>query len=495
MTILTTGLSMTNGQAVSLHDLPLVSLAAFREAVTLGVQQGWRIAALFGQEQEEGVRIFAVLADDANHGLSVLTTDVHGSYPALTPLCPQAHLFEREIWEQTGVEPEGHPWLKAVRRHDFGTHAKDASHPFFEMRSDEVHEVAVGPVHAGIIEPGHFRFQCHGETVHHLEIHLGYQRRGIEETLTGGPHKRTLVQIETVAGDTTAGHTTAYSQALEALSGIEAPLRAQALRVIALELERLANHVGDIGALSNDVGFLPTASFCGRLRGEFLNMTALVCGSRLGRGLVRPGGVAYDMDARLIEEVLRRLTQAERDVAAALDLFFGTDSVLGRLEGTGPVSEQACRDLGIVGVAARASGCVQDIRRDHPFGWHQRAAPPVASWDSGDVFARAMVRKLEIERSTAFIREQLQALPPGPGLAACPPLGPNRLAVSMVEGWRGEIVHVAITGGDGRFQRYKIVDPSFHNWPALALAMRGQQVSDFPLCNKSFNLSYCGFDL
>lgn len=494
------GIGLHNGQAVELGSVPVVGFAEFREELISGVRQGERLVALFAQRlSSHRVRLYGVLADDPHHTLAAVATEVGPSYPSLTPGCPQAHLFEREVLEQTGVRPEGHPWLKAVR----GGHAAGEAtpggpglaHPFFTMHGEEVHEVAVGPVHAGVIEPGHFRFQCHGEVVHHLEIHLGYQHRGVEEALVGGPHKQTMLQMEVVAGDTTVGHATAYCQAMEALGGVEAPPRAQALRAVALELERLANHVGDMGALANDVGFLPTAAFCGRLRGEFLNMTALICGSRLGRGLVRPGGVAFDLDQRLGEELMKRLDRVEGDVKSAVDLFFTTPSVVARLEGTGPLPAAACLDLGLVGVAARASGFARDVRCDHPSGWYRRATISPAVCSTGDVFARAMVRRLEIEQSMAFVRQHLASLPPGEVRVPCPQPAPHRFVVSMVEGWRGEVAHVAVTDEGGRFARYKIIDPSFHNWIGLALAMRGQQISDFPLCNKSFNLSYCGFDL
>jgi Ni,Fe-hydrogenase III large subunit len=448
-----------------------------------------------------------VLADEQTGTLSAVTTDVRESYPALTPDCPQAHWFEREIAEQWGVRPEGHPWLKPVRFHrayrpgqdTWGRGADEPIPPsvvdFFQVEGEEIHEVAVGPVHAGVIEPGHFRFQCHGERVLHLEISLGYQHRGVERALVGGPTLRTIPYMETVAGDTTIGHTTAYCQIVEALSGCAVPARGGVLRGVALELERLANHTGDLGALSGDVGYLPTASYCGRLRGDFLNLTALCSGSRFGRGLVRPGGVAFDLDPERVAELRDRLARTLVDVTGAVELLWESSSVLARFEDTGTVAKDVGVALGLVGPAARASGLTRDARFDFPSGIFRLAQIPVSVSGSGDVFARAYVRWLEIQRSGEFIREQLAALPDGAIRETLGPLAPDRLAVSLVEGWRGEICHVALTDAAGRLAHYKVVDPSFHNWMGLAMALRNQEISDFPLCNKSFNLSYCGHDL
>jgi Ni,Fe-hydrogenase III large subunit len=455
--------------------------------VTDTIAAGGRLAALFGvREAEDRTRLHAVLANGDTGTLALALADVSTSYAALTPACPQAHLFEREIAEDCGVVPLGHPWLKPVR-------AQGAD--FFEVQGEAVHEVAVGPVHAGVIEPGHFRFQCHGETVLHLEIDLGYQHRGVLRALRSGPSKRSIHYAETLAGDTTIGHATAYCEAVEALSNCRVPARAQALRGVALELERLANHTGDLGALAGDVGYLPTAAYCGRLRGEFLNLSALVCGSRFGRGWVRPGGVGFDVDLARSSEFLTRLERAVADVGEAVQLLWDSPSVQARFEDTGFLPREICRELGLVGPAARASGLPRDARSEFPSGIWRFCQVHVSTCESGDVLARAILRWLEIQRSAAFLQEQIASLPPGAIRASVEPLAPERLVVTFIEGWRGEICHIVATDARGRFTTYQVVDPSFHNWAGLAYAMRSQQISDFPLCNKSFNLSYCGHDL
>jgi len=500
---------LTNGQAVKRSEIPVLTPERFGQAILDGVAARQRVSALFGASSPVpgAIRLYAVLADDEQNRLFAAATELDGGeFPSLTPRCPQVHLFEREIAEQFGLRPIGHPWFKPVRycRSWTGRDAWDrpASQPvlpavgdFYRVEGEQVHEVAVGPVHAGVIEPGHFRFQCHGEQVFHLEIALGFQHRGVEEALIGGPNARTIPFAETLAGDSTVAHATTYSQVAEALAGCQTSARAQAVRGIALELERLANHIGDLGALAGDVGYLPTASFCGRIRGDFLNMTALLCGSRFGRGLIRPGGIGFDLEADRIAELGRRLDAGEKDATVAINLLWNTQSVMARFEDVGPLPRNIAAELGIVGPAARASGLERDIRRDQPSGIFCFSHIPVSTCDTGDVFARAYMRWLDIQQSLGFIRDQLNALPSGVSRMPVAALAPDRFAVALNEGWRGEICHVAITDAQGRFARYKVVDPSFHNWPGLAYALRNQEISDFPICNKSFNLSYCGHDL
>ena len=494
-----------NGVAMSLKDVPELGLAEFQAQIVQATGAGQRLACLCADAER---RLYAVLADDPGGTLRVGRTRLdQDRYPALTPQCPQAHLFEREMAEQYGLVPEKHPWLKPVRYHApwAGQDAWKRKDPiqvgvgdFYRVEGEEVHEVAVGPVHAGVIEPGHFRFQCHGETVFHLEIALGYQHRGIERAMEGGPHPLSLKFAETAAGDTTLGHGWAYCQLLEGLAGVAVPERTQWVRGIALELERCANHTGDLGALSGDVGFLPTASYCGRIRGDWLNLTAELCGSRLGRNLLTPGGLRLDLEPEVCKALAARLARIWTDTQDAVNLLWGAASVLNRFEAAGFVDPVQAREAGLVGVPARACGIEQDVRRDHPFGPYAAHPVELGLAQAGQVHARAWVRWRELEESQAFLAEAFEALAdtaadPRPG--ELPPLAPDSLCVSLTEGWRGEVLHLAVTDGQGRFARYKLVDPSFHNWFGLALALRGEQISDFPLCNKSFNLSYCGHDL
>jgi Ni,Fe-hydrogenase III large subunit len=498
-------LGLRNRRSIPMQAVPLQSPNEFHATVSSALHDRWRLLTLFGMPDDAGQsRLIAILADDARGELGATSTRVRDRFPSLTPDCPPAHLFEREIAEQCAVRPEGHPWLKPVRRHPPDHLAVGAAapavdreaYPYFRISGEEVHEVAVGPVHAGVIEPGHFRFQAHGEQVLFLEIVLGYQHRGVERLLESSARERAMLVAESIAGDTVIGHAEAYCGALEALARSHKSPRAQAVRGCALELERLASHLGDLGALANDVAFAPAAASLGKLRGDCLNLLMLLSGNRLGRGLIRPGGAAFDVTPEMAATMREQLLAAREEFARQADLLLENSSVQGRFEGVGVLAQAECEALGCVGPVARSCGLGRDVRHDHPYGVFRFLHIPVATVSGGDVAARAMVRRLEAERSFEFLIDQIAALPRGEVRAAVSAgLAPDELVVAMVEAWRGEIAHVVITDASGGIRRWKVKDPSFNNWSALAAAMSGNQISDFPLCNKSFNLSYAGFDL
>ena len=346
------------------------------------------------------------------------------------------------------------------------------------LKGAAAHEVAVGPVHAGVIEPGHFRFQCMGEDVYNLQIFLGYQHRGVEDAIVAadGNLPRQIALAETCAGDTSAAAATAFAELMELAfpDRFPAPDReALRLRAVMLELERIANHTGDLGALAGDVAFLQTQAFCGRIRGEYLNMTALLCGNRFGRNAIVPGGVRAKPSAEAYGQVKAWIARVKPELDRALKLMFHEHSVCDRFDGTGRVPKDVAEAIGLVGVARRASV---------EFG--------------GDVMARALVRRIEINEAhekIAPLLEGAQSAAGGHSSAAG-----NRDGFICVRSessaWRGPLVHAAVFSPEGKMLKYKITDPSAHNWPGLAWALRGEQISNFPICNKSFNLSYCGTD-
>lgn len=469
-------------------------LAATRQLLGKGA----RPVVLFSQKTNDDIRVWAALAPSTS-GQLFLTSTVFSAgerrgYGALSYDNSCMNYFECELFEQTGIEPERHPWLRPVRLGD--AWRKDgAPYSFYRVEGEEVHEVAVGPVHAGVIEPAHFRFQCHGEEILHLEIQLGYQHRGIEELLPRQKPAQQLVLVESIAGDSVIAHTTAFCSAIEALAGFSPSLREQAVRGIAAELERIAMHLSTLSGIATDIGFaLPAAAF-GALRTAVINLTAEVCGNRFGRGWIVPGGVRFDLDPPLIDKARRVLGEVLAKFPDIEALLFNAPSALARMEDTGIVTTEQARDIALVGLAARASGVACDVRADFPYGIYRYASIPSPTLDSGDVYARAKLRALEVRNSIQFIFEQLDNLPAPKPKNLLSDLAPNAFTIALIEGHRGEIAHVLFTDAGGRISQAKIKDPSFHNWHGVALAVRENGISDFPLCNKSFDLSYAGHDL
>jgi len=497
-------LKILNGESIAREQIPHLSFENFHKEAMNIVKNKGKVVHYFAYADGSAVKLMAVLRTDE---LLVAGCDAPDTYPSLSIHCEPFHMFEREIAEQFGIRPKGHPWLKMVRYHAnyqnkadiFGNNYSDdipGNYDYYSVEGEEIHEVAVGPVHAGVIEPGHFRFNCIGERVLNLEIQLGYQHRGIETLFAQVDDRRWPMLAESIAGDTTVGHSLCMSQAMEALTGTKPDVGAHIIRTIAMELERIQNHVGDLGALSGDVAFLPPMNYCGRMRGDFLNMSLLLCGNRFSKGLIRPGGVLFPMDNETRRILTERINEIKPQVENTINLLFSTSSVRSRFEDCGAVSNSDAEKLGLVGPAGRASGIAYDVRRCYPTEYYKNLDIPENAKSTGDVYARAKVRADETMQSINLIQSLLidpvetNCVEPGNNSPAA-----SSFVVTVNEAWRGEVSHCILTDANSNILRYKIKDPSFHNWNGLSMALRDTGISDFPLNNKSFDLSYCGFDL
>ena len=491
---------------LDLKSVPVFEYDVFYDRVSdLLKDEAKHCIAYYGVKTTGSLKFYCCIADDTNANITVFSHEHNTNklvLKSLTPICEPLQIFEREIHENFGVEFDGHPWLKPVRySHDrFEQSLRIENYPFYEIKSEELHEVGVGPIHAGVIEPGHFRFICNGEKVLHLEIQLGYQHRGIEKLFIEKkePLQRCILS-ESIAGDTSIGHALTHSQLIETLAGIEVSETLQIERCIALEMERLAVHIGDTAALCGDVAYQLGQVVCEALRTAIINTTQLWCGNRFGKGLVRPGGSNYPLTSEVADEMLRVLSDTNRRWGEICDRIYSLPSLLARFEDIGVVSRQQALSLGAVGMAARSCGIPRDVRETHPFQFYKSFPVKPMTCETGDVFARSMLRNLEARESVKIITELLAIWRKKSRDIQRPvydyKLAPNSFALSMVEGWRGEICHLAMTDSAGNINHYKVKDPSLHNWMALALAVRNQEISDFPVCNKSFDLSYCGNDL
>ena len=494
--------------SIRLEEIPEIAYADFYDLLN-----GWladercHVAHYFALPSGNRMRFYCLVLDDAE-GRVLITSHATGYYdetalPSLTARHPQLHPFEREIAERWGIRFDGQPWPKPLR-FPFDRYDRQSSidnYPFYTMAGKSLHEVNVGPIHAGIIEPGAFRFICNGEQVLHLEIALGYQHRGVEAAFTATENRlRQMCLAESIAGDSAVAHATAFAEAIEKLTGRERPAQLDRERVVALELERMAMQIADTGALSMDTGYQLGQVACEALRTMTINTTQAWCGNRFGKGVIRPGGTDHPLTEQTAEmirtnvrEIARHYDEVRRDIQSS-------PSLLARFEQCGIVPREEMLRIGGVGQAARASGVARDLRSSHPWGPYTgllHHEPVVRT--QGDVMARLMVRCHEVLQSAQYIDRLLEAWRSPAGELPAPdytaPLAPDSLSVGLVEGWRGEICHAVVTDSSGRIAACRIKDPSLHNWLALALAVRGEGISDFPICNKSFNLSYCGHDL
>jgi len=428
--------------------------------------------------------------------------------PSLAAHDYPASRFEREVRDLMGIVPAGHPDPRPLARHgfwpsDYFPLRKNAvvpdfrdtgqPFPFGEVAGEGVYEIPVGPVHAGVIEPGHFRFSAVGETIIDVKQRLYFTHKGTEKLFEGHAPADAVRLAERVSGDSTVGHAWAFCAAVESAAGARIPARASAIRAVLLELERLYNHVADVAMIVSDTGFAFAQAHGYRIRERLLRVNHALAGNRLLRGGIVVGGVGCDLPHPL--SVLSEVESAVGDFRELVAICVANSLVAERLDRTGVLSNQVARDHGARGYVARASGIDIDARRDHPRAPYDRLSFRVPVWDGGDVRARTMVRVEEVQESASLIRQLLGNLPDGPLIGDIPPMPAHAPAFAVIEGWRGAIVHWVSASDDGTLHRVKIVDPSFLNWPALSRALPDNIVPDFPLCNKSFNQSYSGNDL
>jgi Ni,Fe-hydrogenase III large subunit/Ni,Fe-hydrogenase III component G len=483
-------------------------------------RRGFRLALVAAHEDADTLRavyLYLAAAPDRRVELHLPIDRDRPTVPTLAGLSFPAGRFEREMHDLYGIQPLDHPLPRRLVRHrhwpsgwypmrrDAGPPPAftddDGPFPFLTVQGPGVYEIPVGPVLAGLIEPGHFRFSVVGETILKLKARLWYVHKGIEKLFEHREPTAGLPLAERISGDTAVGHTLAYARAVEDALHLPVPVEAHRIRAILLELERLYNHVGDIGALCNDVGHGILNTHALRIKETLLRLNKDTTGHRLLRGGVQLGGATL----RNVPDPAH-LAAIGADIRDIVALALGNSLVAERFTNTAILTTQQARDLGTLGYVARASGLSIDARRDHPAGdltndsWQPADLLTIPTHTTGDVLARFQQRAAEIDASLAVLDTLLRTVAPGTVNGRhttdhTPPAGQVASGVGIVEGWRGTIVHRVEIGPDGRLSRAKVVDPSFFNWPALPVALAGTIVPDFPLANKSFNLSYAGNDL
>ncbi|MFA5046037.1 MAG: NADH dehydrogenase subunit [Paludibacter sp.] len=496
-------ISIKNNQTILLSDIPESNYEWFYDK-NIDLVSGHperHCVNYFGYKSGNNIKLICCIADDLTHEILISTCLVNKAHDleSFTNKLLCFEKFEREIHENFGINYIDHPWLKPVRyaNNRFDKSRVIANYPFYSIDSEELHEVGVGPIHAGIIEPGHFRFICNGEQILHLEIQLGYQHRGIEQLFI--KNKKLLQRAtlaESIAGDTAVGHSVTFAHVWESLCDFQTTRDIEFSRTLALELERLAIHVGDLSGVCTDIAYQLGSSVFGRLRTPIINFLQEWGGNRLAKGLIRPGRNQFPFTPALGQRLKQVLDIFEPEFNEMVEKLFSLPSALSRFERTGVVSNADALSIGAVGMAARMTNVNRDIRSSHPFSlYHDLNHHPILK-RHGDVYSRVQIRREEVEQSISYIRKLISEIEPfivQDGILKTPK--PNSFCLSLVEGWRGEICHCALTDKNGELMLYKIKDPSFHNWLALALSVRNNEISDFPICNKSFNLSYSGHDL
>jgi NADH-quinone oxidoreductase subunit D len=527
-----------NGTSFPRTEIPQPDNDTFFQGIVDAVAAGWRVCSYCGVPDSDGATLYCVMSSRAGRGmLGIVATRVGHSFPSLAKHCPQVQMFEREIAEQCLVRPEGHPWFKPVRfqkplaagpgmwQDSDGAGLLPGVTDFYRVEGDEVHEVAVGPVHSGIIEPGHFRFQCHGEEVMHLEIALGYQHRGVERSLIGGPDRRTIYLMETVAGDTTVGHGQAYCMAIEKLLGIEVPLRAQYIRVMFDELTRILNHLLWLGAHGLDIGAMTIFLYCFREREDLMDAYEAVSGARMHAAYYRPGGVYRDLPDSMPQyadskkdlnkdrsgsllDFLEAFTERFPKYVDDYETLLTENRIWKqRTVGIGVVSPERALALGFTGPMLRGSGVEWDLRKKQPYEVYDKVEFDIPVGANGDCYDRYLVRIEEFRQSNRIIKQCIDWLRKNPGPVmvdnhkiAPPARGEMKLnmeelihhfklftegmhvpegeAYAAIEHPKGEFGVYLISDGANKPYRMKLRSPGFCHLSAMNEIAKGHMLAD-----------------
>jgi Ni,Fe-hydrogenase III large subunit/Ni,Fe-hydrogenase III component G len=491
-----------------------VSSGQLLTACRLAWERGGQLLALWASDERDRRRGFClhVLLGDSE-GLTMLEhtlPDEGAHYPDLSGIFPAANRMQRAAFDLVGVQSDAddqRPWTwqaawpidRFPLRRDFEASPKwepgQEDYPFVRVNGDGVHEIPVGPVHAGIIEPGHFRFQVVGEKVLRLEERLSFVHKGIEKRFETLPFADAYRLAGRISGDCTVAYAWAYAQAAEGIATMNVPPRAIWLRALFVERERVANHLGDLGYLANDGGFAFGLAQFSRLKEDVLRLNARAFGHRLLMDVVVPGGILRDIDADAVAQMRKERVSLLREISVLRGIYDEHAGLQDRFRACGQVSRELALKLGLTGFAARASGVPSDLRCDLPIAPYDALEVRRATHAGGDVAARVAVRFDELAESLRLIDVILDALPQGEIRAPLPPFPEYRIALGCVESWRGPVIVALESGPEGTIRRCHPQDPSWRNWPVLEHAVIGNIVPDFPLINKSFNLSYSGHDL
>ncbi|MDR0887612.1 MAG: NADH-quinone oxidoreductase subunit C [Candidatus Methanoplasma sp.] len=464
-------------------------ISGFSSAVRNKISEGFGLANLYARKVDGGHSLEALLVGGSVERISSIVSG--NSYPSITPDVPYASLYEREIFETVGLRPEGHPDMRSLRsRTVWGPKTGSAAIPHNGMVGEGIFEIPVGPIHAGVIGPGHFRFSVAGEPVLLMRTYLGYSRRGVERLLYTDASADNTIITERISGDNAIAHTLAYLQALE--QDTEIPIRARYIRSIYAELERIYNHLGGITGIALDTALAVPSSQGSMLREKMLRLNERICGHRLLRGTLKIGGVRKDLSEEALTDIEKTVMDLKFDIDELFGIMVRSPSFMDRAETTGKLLFEDAARLRAVGPVARASGVDYDVRTHFPYAAYDELGLKVFKCPSGDVYARMSVKKNEISESVSLIGQCISYMKEGPVCADVEIK--DGFSAGIVESPRGELIHCVHTE-NGKIIGYKIRDPSFPNWPALECAVLGNIIPDFPVVNKSFDLSYSGNDL